>query len=470
MKQIFSKRGTGFFQIIMLIMVLLSAGTLYGQKYNNIMEGNLTWGTQDYQGPQWDTSANPYQFLQELYQEHGFTVNSVVDDCEFSDNPGLFQDVASAFSVPTWALKGVSTVGEIITRAMIIHHSNSTSEESDYRKIEYSSNPMDFRNYISRYPESDYYDIVKEKMYATRIAQLWQMAELLDRKVYYENCLQAYEFFSKWYCEELLGEGYEEDCHLHYFRYEGFDHIILCQIAKKTRERLGEFDAQSKEKEAEWKGICDSNRYSAYIAYRKQYLGSALADSALIRAKQFEEADYQQAVQANTRAAFDGFLHKYPYGYYAPRVAGNIIDLFQAEHHAVPDNISPVAAYEQNRPLYARIGIVNADKENRTYTVTVAGEEGSQAVLRPSETVWLELPAARDYEILVKSDNGDYRFSTLYFNACGYILYLHGKSPEWGYHSYFDETIVSKADTRSIEKLIQEAESMCGKRISFSFE
>ena len=457
-------------QMIFAVVLSLSVNAIYGQRLYDRFYGNLTLENRNHQDPQWDSSTNPYQFLQELYEKHGLTFHSVIDDCMFSDNFELLQGVADAFSVPTWALKGVNSIGDVLTHVLAIHYGYSNSEETDYLKIEYSSNPKDFRNYNERYPQSPYHEIAMEKMYATRIAQLWGLAKWTDQEHSYESCLQAYEYFSQKYCMELVGEDDESDCRLHYFRHEGYDHIALCLIAKQAKERLEELRTQAQTQEAAWRKTCDSNSYSAYEAYHKQYLGSESADSALIRMKTFEETDYQKALQANTRVAYEGFLQKYPNGYYAARTARNIVDLFQAEHHVVPDQMSFVAAYKESRSRYAHVGIVNADKHGRTYTLTICSMVGSQTILRPGETIWVELPAAEDYAALVESDNGEYRFATLNFNAYGYVLYLYGDSPKWGNFSSLFNTIDSEADQQAVKKLIQEADSICGERLNVDLE
>ena len=458
-------------QMIFAVVLSLSVNAIYGQRLYDRLYGNLTLENRNFQDPQWDSSTNPYQFLQELYENHGLTFHSVIDDCMFSDNSGLLQDVADAFSVPTWALKGVNSIGDVLTHVLAIHYGYSNSEETDYLKIEFSSHPMDFRNYNERYPQSPYHEIAMEKMYATRIAQLWELAKWTDQKNSYESCLQTYEYFSQKYCKELVGEDNESDCQLHYFRHEGYDHIALCLIAKQAKERLEELRTQAQTQEAAWRKTCDSNSYSAYEAYHKQYLGSVSADSALIRMKTFEETDYQKALQANTRVAYEGFLQKYPNGYYAARVAKNIVDLFQVVHHAEPDQMSFVAAYKGSRSRYAHVGIVNADKHGRTYTLTICGTAGFRTKLRPGETIWVELPVAEDYAALVESDNGEYRFATLDFNAYGYVLYLYGDLPIWrSFSPLFDNSIDSGANRQIVKKLYQEAESKCGKKISFDLE
>ena len=364
----------------------------------------------------------------------------------------------------------MNSIGDVLTHVLAIHYGYSNSEETDYLKIEYSSNPKDFRNYNERYPQSPYHEIAMEKMYATRIAQLWELAKWTDQDNSYESCLQTYEHFSQKYCKKLVGEDNESDCQLHYFRHEGYDHIALCLIAKQAKERLEELRAQAKTQEAAWRRTCDSNSYSAYEAYHRQYLESESADSALIRMQPFEEADYQKALQANTRVAYEGFLQRYPNGYYAARAARNIVDLFQAVHHVVPDQLSFVAAFKESRSRYAHVGIVNADKHGRTYTLTICGMVGSQTILRPGETIWVELPAAEDYAALVESDNGEYRFATLDFNAYGYVLYLYGDLSEWGNFSPRIDSIDSKADRRSVKKLYQEAESVCGEKLRLGSE
>lgn len=468
MKKNNMKRGAMIPQVFLAIVLALPTSTIHGQKYFDRLDANPNLEIRDYQGPKWDTSTNPYQFLQDLYEEHGLTFHSVTDECMFSDNAELFRDVAAAFSIPSWALKGVHSIGDILTRVLTIRYGNSSSEEADYFKIEYSSTPKDFLNYLKLYPQSSYHEIVIKKMYATQIAHLWNVAKLIDQEYYYKRCLQVYDLYSRQYCEDLLELDNESDCRLHYIRYEGYDHIALCLIAKQAKERLEELQIQVQKKEAEWRDACDSNNYAAYSAYHRKYLGSESADSALIRMQPFEEEGYRKAFQTNTRFAYESFLQKYPYGYYSTRASRNIVDLFQAVHHAVPDQMSFIATYESVRPLHAHVGIVNADKNKRTYTLTICGKCGFHTTLKPGETVWLDLPVAENYDVLVEADNGEYRFSTLYFNACGYTLCLYGDSPKW-WDFQTHEDIGSKVNRQALRKLTQEASSECGEKIHYDF-
>lgn len=466
MKKIYSYEGTLIPQMIMAVMLTFSVNALSGQKHYGILDDNQCSSMYDYQGPKWKPSTNPYQFLLKLYQAHGQTFRSVTDKCMFIDNSELKKDVQAAFSIPDFGMKGISTIGDILSHALMFHYGNKESQKIDYLKIKYSSNPKDYENYLYRYPTSPYCEIVSEKMQLTTIAKKWETSQLVDRESYYEGYLQANESYSLRYCKKSL----EENDKSNLSEYEGFDQIDLCLMTKQVKIRLEELRTQTRKQTDTWLRTCDSNSYSAYNAYHRQYLGSALADSALIRMRPFEEDDYQKAVEINTRVAYEKFLQHYPNGFYSTRVANNIIDLFQAVHHLVPKEISFVAAYETTRPGYAQVGIVNADKHNKTYTITIGEKAGLHTVLHPKETIWLELPAAGYVDVLVEADNREVSFTKLYFNAFGCLLYLYGDSPEWGNFSSLFNTIDSEADQQAVKKLIQEADSICGERIHFNLE
>ncbi|MCR4965613.1 MAG: hypothetical protein K6A41_08165 [Bacteroidales bacterium] len=189
--------------------------------------------------PPWHKSESPYEYLYDILLDFDIHINAVTDTITIIPDGELCKRIAKGFRIKAYTIEGKKTVGELLTDILRHKYPKRHTDYNDFMKIQFSSNQQDFYEHFEHYTNSIYFDELVEKYYALSLYKLWIVTQKHDDTTSYIHFLNVYDFYSSFYCEDIL-EIEAEDCVFHHSQYEGYDKIPACLFANEAKRRLYE--------------------------------------------------------------------------------------------------------------------------------------------------------------------------------------------------------------------------------------
>lgn len=338
------------------------------------------------------TQETPYAQLQQILSAHSIFKDAVTDELTKKELYAISEDVIIQFKVPNSVLLESSTVGGLLTNILRYRYAGKRGPEWEWRKIQYSSRSADYEEYIWMNLNSKHLPEACAKLAVTFLYEGFlglddpteeACAYFLGRyqrcKVFYNQMVRRYD------CG---------DCDIPCVDYEGFSMLNPSEWKAVVEESLEELRM--------WEAASREDTHESYWEYYSRYPRGIYARDAECKMQLLEEPAWEEALRINKRSAYEEFVRQFPQGFYCPEAYSKIVHshLDTTSKKALENILDECCEY--NSSSHSLILIGNINKEEKTYMVTLSGEQGYRVILKPGEYKWIEV-ADGDYTVLVEA-------------------------------------------------------------------
>ncbi|MCR4965616.1 MAG: hypothetical protein K6A41_08180 [Bacteroidales bacterium] len=353
------------------------------------------------------TQKSPYSQLMEIMEEYEIPKKAVTDELTENELVLIHEDVTTVFNVPGIVIMDSKSIGDLLTNILKYQYSNRKGKEWEWRKIQYSSRPEDYEMYLRAYPKSKHYIEAYAKYLVTGLYWNFGMSEGSIETTCIEY-IDLYEECKFWY-NMVVRKYWCDECDIPNIDYEGFSSINPRQWVDVSEEYL----ASLAEERQAWKAALREGTHDAYWNFYSQYSESDYADTAVNMMKEIEKEAWDEAQRRDSRQGYEKFIKQFPQGVYSPEAYNNIVHshLDTTSQQAMDNVLEEFCDYDNAG--YSLIGIGNINNRNKTYIVTLTGEQGYRTILKPGESKFLEVVDG-EYTILVESEDTESWWGNIY--------------------------------------------------------
>lgn len=370
----------------------------------------------------------PYQQLQNILDEYGIEKYAVTDELTGREVEYISIDVAIRFKVPESVVTSATTIGEMLTNILTYQYAEKKGEEWEWKKIQYSSNSIDYDWFLRLYPKSKHSVEAISKYMVTRLHEVYiSLAEAESVDEVCDDFFYLHTMYSNYY-DRFIRKHKCGGCGISYIDYEGFSIINPEEWAEVFRET----SQMKAEQQRDWKAVIRENTHDAYFDYCLRYPQCVTVDTAIERIKRFEQTEWDKALEIDNRDAYEVFVKQFPKGYYSIAAYRKIVSshLDTTSTGAVEDLLTQQCQY--GRQYFSLLCIGNIFKKDKHYTVTLSGDLGYRLEIGPGEIKWQEVLNG-DYLMLVEAEGEEPWWGEI---SCYGYIYVATWYVKNEYHAY----------------------------------
>ena len=363
-----------------------------------------------------------------------------------------------------------SNVGNILTTLLKERYGSKSNAKNDFLAIQYSTNSVDFDNYLKKYPDSKYKDEALAKAACFKGCEMMIEAKInKTRKSYeaftaycakepscnYEGCATICDKINaianeivKWY--DIIDSSAEKgsliyrdyESYIQTYGEEGMFANAAIDSLSINKERFDWNNASSEntikayenymnlhhdglyywrasflvDEMKLWEKAETSRKYEDYCAYYSEYTDGIYAEKAIEKIKQFETDAWNVAKRKNTLAAYEAFLKQFPNGYYASEAGNKVTELRIAPYLKEKPTFSDMSYRgDYSKPNYSLICLGNVDRD-KNITISLTGPTGFSKTFKPGQYEWVKVKNGT-YKVLVQASTIMNWWGTAYFET-----------------------------------------------------